>query len=193
MKIYLFDVDGVLVCSDVFTVGIQEKFGIQKSFLDNFFKTAFSDCLIGKKDLKKVIFSYIEGSEWNYGVEELINFWFSYENKPNLKLLNIIQDIRSRGNICCILTNQEKYRSEYIKKTMGFEKLFDKIYTSCEIGHKKPENDFFKNIYEDIIKTFGFIEKKEIIFYDDDIKNIESGNNFGLTSFLYSNLLSIKS
>lgn len=60
MKIYLFDLDWVVVNSEMFTYWIEEKFWINKNFLDNFFINDFSDCLIWKKDLKYPIKYYLK-------------------------------------------------------------------------------------------------------------------------------------
>jgi HAD superfamily hydrolase (TIGR01509 family) len=79
-----------------------------------------------------------------------------------------------------LATNQEKYRLEYMRKEMGFEKIFDKIYSSNIIGFKKPEIQFYKYILNDLNKS-----PNDIIFYDDSQANIESAELIGITSYLY--------
>ena len=186
MKIYLFDLDWVIVNSEMFTYWIEEEFWINKIFLDDFFINHFADCLIWKKDLKETIKYYLDNSEWKKWVDELLNFWFNFENKPNLELLSAIKKLRENGKICCIISNQEKYRADFIKNTMKLWNNFDEMFFSCDLGVKKPDLDFFDIIYKKLEANYWNINKKDIYFYDDDIKNIENWNKFWFNSQLFS-------
>ena len=146
--------------------------------MDGFFETDFLECQQGKKDLKQALAPYIEGSEWKHGIEELLRFWFRHDSQLNEELLHTVAELRKKGDICCLATNQEKYRSQYIRENMGFTRLMDKIYVSCEIGHKKPSQAFFAFMYNNLEESFGPIAKNEITFYDDDIRNVEAGKTF---------------
>lgn len=186
MKIYLFDLDWVVVNSEMFTYWIEEKFWINKNFLDNFFINDFSDCLIWKKNLKETIKYYLDNSEWKDWVDNLLNFWFHFENKPNITLLSTIQKLKEKWNICCMVSNQEKHRADFIRNHMELWNYFDEMFFSCDLWTKKPNLDFFQRVYKNLQATYWNIHKKDIYFYDDDIKNIETGKIFGFNSELFS-------
>jgi len=187
MKIYLFDIDGVIVNSDFFTKWIEEEYWIDKEFLDVFFINDFPDCLIWKNNLKNSIKKYLDNSKWIYWVDELLEFWFNYENKPNLNLLKIINKLRDEWNICCIVSNQEKERSIYIKNNMNFSKYFDDLFFSCDLWCKKPELDFFNSVFLKLQKQYWKLDKNEITFYDDEIINVENWNLFWFNSLVFDN------
>lgn len=195
MKIYLFDLDWVIINSETFTYWIQKKFWINKNFLDIFFIKDFSDCLIWKKDLKKTIKPYLDNSEWKFWIDQLLNFWFNFENKPNLELLSIIKNLKKNWNICCIVSNQEKYRANFIKNTMKIWNNFDEIFFSCDLWVKKPDLDFFNIVYKKLKDKYWDkywnLNKKDIYFYDDDVKNIENWNNFWFNSQIFNQALMI--
>ena len=50
----MFDADGVVIQSEMFIHKYAQEFNVNTSELDNFFKTVFQECLIGKSDLKVV-------------------------------------------------------------------------------------------------------------------------------------------
>jgi FMN phosphatase YigB (HAD superfamily) len=186
MKIYLFDLDWVVINSEFFTYWIEKIFWINKNFLGDFFVNEFSDCLIWKKDLKKVIKPYLNNSKWKNWVDNLIKFWFDYENKPDLKILKVIKKLRKDWVLCCVISNQEKYRVSYVKNNMWLNKFFDELFFSCEIWLKKPDIWFFEKVYFLLKDKYPSLRKKDVYFYDDDINNIESWNKIWFNSFLYN-------
>ncbi|MBU1167183.1 HAD-IA family hydrolase [Patescibacteria group bacterium] len=81
-------------------------------------------------------------------------------------------------------TNQEKYRTQYMKVQMGFEETFDNIFSSAEIGFKKPNPDFYKSIV-DLLKKQYNISRNQISYIDDSAANVESANRTGMKSYLF--------
>ena len=81
-------------------------------------------------------------------------------------------------------TNPEKHKVQYIKKNMGMKEIFDGVFASSGIGYKKPEKEFYKFILDDLKKRHK-IQTNEIIFFDDDQKNIDGANNVGIESVFY--------
>ena len=186
MKIYLFDFDGVLTYPKYFSEGLQTEYGIDKSFLDDFFKNDFPDCQLGIKDMKQALAPYLQDSGWKGTVDGLTDFWFAHDSELDTELLYRIDRLRESGNICAVATTQEKYRTAYIRKVMGLEDKFDALYVSCEMGIKKPNADFYAAAYDDLTQKYGLFAKSEITFYDDDARNVDAANAFGFHSMLYS-------
>jgi putative hydrolase of the HAD superfamily len=176
----MFDADGVVIQSEMFSHKYAKEFNLDISELDSFFMTDFQACLIGKSDLKIVIKPWLKKWKWSKSVDEFIDYWFKSEHNLNFELIETINELRKNKVICILATNQEKYRLEYMRKEMGFEKIFDNIYSSNIIGFKKPEIQFYKYILNDLNKS-----PNDLIFYDDSQANIESAELIGITSHLY--------
>ena len=186
IKAILFDADGVIINSpSYFSIKYQKEFGVQNSLMEPFFKNKFQECLVGKADLKDELKPLLKHWKWNGPVDDLLKWWFKSEHYIDEKVIKVIENLRQKGFACYLATNQEKYRTEYMKDKMGFAALFEKIYSSAEIGHKKPSKDFFSFILEDI-KANKKITPNEIMYFDDGQENVEAAANLGIISSLYT-------
>lgn len=73
-----------------------------------------------------------------------------------------------------------KQSEKYIKKTFGFsnlKELFDEAFLSYEIGLWKPDNSFYKHV----LRKIG-CEPNEVLFLDDNQKNVESSREIGINT-----------
>ena len=187
IKVVVFDADGVVINSpDYFSVQYQKEFGVSNDVMLPFFKGRFNDCLIGKADLKEELKSLLNDWKWQGTVDELLDYWFKAEHYIDERIVAEIERLRKNGIKCYLGTKQEKHRTHYLKKDMGFNEIFDKIYSSAEIGFKKPDKKFFEFIYDDLNKTGG-IRPEEIMFWDDEEININSAKELGWQGYLYTN------
>jgi FMN phosphatase YigB (HAD superfamily) len=73
-----------------------------------------------------------------------------------------------------------------MKNEMWFEKLFDFVFSSCELWYKKPEDNFYLKIL-DTLENNHWINKEEILFFDDSKKNVNKANELWIKSYLYTN------
>lgn len=176
----MFDADGVVIQSQMFSYQYAQEFNINICELDNFFKTDFQACLVGKSDLKIAINPWLKKWNWSKSVDEFLEYWFKAEHNLNFELIENIRELRKNKRKCILATNQEKYRLKYMKKEMGFETTFDKIYSSNFIGFKKPDIEFYRYILDDLNEN-----PSNIIFYDDRQENIDSAKLLGINSYLY--------
>jgi HAD superfamily hydrolase (TIGR01509 family) len=174
----IFDLDGVIINSDFFTVSYCRDFNVETSVFKAFFETDFKDCLIGKSDLKEVLQKYLKNWNWNSTVDEFLLYWFNVENKPNNELINLVDALKQNGIRSVIGTNQEKYRTQFVSSKIG--RHFAAIYASYQLQHTKPQEEYFIKLLE-LEKT----KPENCIFIDDSIENINSANKLGITSFLY--------
>ncbi len=187
IKAIVLDADGVIINKpDMFSVQYQKEFGISNEVMLPFFKGRFQDCLTGKADLKEELKPFLKKWAWPGTVEELLNYWFKSEHYIDERIVAEIEDLKRMGIKCYLGTDQEKYRTEYIRKNMGLEKIFDKIYSSAEMGCKKPDKEFFKSMAEDLRQGEN-IQPEKIMFWDDDEKNVAAGKDFGIQGYLYKN------
>ena len=181
IKVLIFDADGVLINGDIFSKRFSKEYNIDINKINPFFDGPFKDCLVGKADLKEAIVPYLEEWGWKDGVDSFLEYWFSTEHSIDQGLIDYIQEYRKNGIKCVMATNQEKYRAEYMFNKIGFINSFDKMYVSAHLGHTKTNTQFF----EKLVSELTDIKKDEILFWDDDIKNINTAKEFGINAELY--------
>lgn len=183
MKHVLFDTDGVIVHSDMWSNEYSRRSGIPPEIMKPFFCNIFGDCITGKSDLKEVINPYLSNWNWTGSVEEYLEEWFRYENRVDRELIRRIQELRKAWIECHVATNQEKYRLEYLRNTMGFSNDFDSVFCSSELGYKKPQKEF----YERVLQTLN-TNADEVLYFDDAEENIESAKELWINVVLYRDL-----
>ena len=182
IKVVIFDLDGVLNHNKrKFSTMLEKEHGISVEKTLPFFTGPFQDCLSGQKDLKETIAPYLSDWGWKGGVDEILNYWFGLEHNLDNDVIRYIKELRGRGMLCLLATNNEKHRFQYMVDKMGLSEIFDKTYSSGLLGHKKPEQEFFSKIFNGLED----IEKKEILFIDDSIENIEGAKDFGINAEHY--------
>lgn len=177
----IFDADGVLIDGDHFSDALARDYDVDHDKEKEFFTGTFQDCLVGKADLKESITTYLPALGWKGTVEELLDYWFKTEHSLNEELVAYIQGLRKAGIHVVLATNQEKYRTQYMLDHMGFNDAFDAIYSSAHLGLKKPAVEFFGRVVQEMGRP-----KEEVLFWDDDPRNIDGANEFGIHAEFYS-------
>jgi|SRR3989344_433995 len=189
IKVIIFDADGVLIPHKRrFSVTLAEKHGISIEKTLPFFSGPFQDCLVGGEDLKESIAPHLNDWGWDKGVDALLDYWFQLEHNVDNELVDYIQELRAEGIKCFLATNNEKYRFQYILDKMGFQNMFDASYASAHLGHKKPNQEFFSKIFNELKN----VDKKEVLFVDDSKENIEGAENFGIHTIFYTSFQDFK-
>jgi len=188
----LFDADGVTITPKApFSVQYAAIHGFDAKKLGSFFNEKFSEALIGKRDLKQLLEEGRELWHWEGSVEGLLEEWFETENHVNTDLIALIQQLRAKGIKCYLAMNQEKYRTKYIKEKM-FPTEFDKIFSSAEIGFKKPDTRYYEYIINELRNDHLISGPNDLAYLDDSVSNVESAKSLGIASFLYTNVSLVK-
>lgn len=116
-------------------------------------------------------------------MEELLAFWFNGERAINKRIIKTVGDLREKGTKCYLVSDQEKYRAEFLLNKLGLGKFFDGHFISCQTGFLKSDLKFFQNV----IENFSPIASQEIMFWDDDEKNLEPARKVGIDARFYQN------
>jgi len=188
IKVILFDADGMLVITEMFSVQYCRESNVPYEEILLFFKNEFSPCLIGQADLKEKVSPYLEKWGWNKSVEEFLEYWFESENHIDHRVVKVIKELREKGIKCCLLTNQEKYKIEFMRERMNFAEIFDRVFSSAEAGAKKPSPE----IFEYVTRELGDVKKEEIMLWDDKEKNVRGAEEFGFKASIYKDFESFK-
>jgi putative hydrolase of the HAD superfamily len=184
IKALVLDADGVLINARRFSLTFQEDYGVSTKRTLPFFMGKFQECLVGKADLKEELKNHLKSWGWEKSADEFLKYWFSSEHKIDEELINYVKNLKKKGTKCYVATNNEKYRTEYIIKEMGFGTIFDEVIGSGQVGHLKPTAEFYK-----IVVTKAKVSAEEIVFWDDDIENVEGARRAGLHAQFYSDFL----
>ena len=174
IQVILFDADGMVLTGPRFGEVLEKQYNITRDKTEPFFSSEFQMALIGRANLKEVLIPYIGRWGWQGSVDDLLKVWFE-SVRPDEEMLGKIRELRGKGLKCCLATNQEKLRTEYISNQMGLGEELDKIFSSSYIGHKKPLVEFFEYIAEHL----EGVKKEEILFWDDKETNIDAARAFG--------------
>lgn len=182
IKVIIFDGINCVTYQEPLSVGLARDFNISLEKTLPFFKGALQDCVAGNSDLREVLPPYLKEWGWKKGVDGLLDYWFTRDHKIDLRLVSYIGDLKSKGRLCVLATNNEKYRFAYMLDKMGFNKIFDRTYCSALLKCKKPSQEFFLKIFRDLDN----IKKDEILFFDDKIENVNGAKDFGIHAELYT-------
>jgi putative hydrolase of the HAD superfamily len=188
IKAIIFDADGVLIHTERFSTTLEREQGITMEQTAPFFAEKFHACRIGAADLKEEIAPYLESWGWTKGVDAFLEYWFDIEYNLDKDLIKYIEELRKKGVVCMLGTNQEKRRFDYMSEKIGFKDIFDRVYVSAHLGCAKPEHEYFDKILLDL----PGISKGEILLVDDRQEHIDSAEKFGIHGEFYTSLENLK-
>ncbi|NTW89698.1 MAG: HAD-IA family hydrolase [Candidatus Moranbacteria bacterium] len=179
IKAVLLDADGLMFKKQrYFSEILYEKYGVPAESIIPFFKTRFRDCQKATADLKEELVPFLKQWKWEGDIESFLAYWFSF-CVVDEDVLNAVRELRAKGLKCYLVTDQEKYRAEYIKKNLGLERELDGFFFSFELGLSKSDSRFFGVILEKL-----GLSPEEVILFDDEEENIEIAKSLGITSVL---------
>ena len=112
----------------------------------------------------------------------------SKHNPLDERFVGEIKSLRQSGVRCYLATNNEKYRTEHLRTTLGLGEILDGIFASGEMGSKKTSREFLAAIQEKI-----GIPASEVMYWDDRPNHIDELNGAGFQARLYTNFESWKS
>ncbi len=188
IKAILFDADGVTIKQHpYFSEVFAKEHNISLEKVTPFFKNHLVAIQTGKADLKTELAPYLKDWGVDISVEEYLRQWFEYEGVSNEEVIQFVDDLRAKGVKCYLVTDQDKYRAEYIDNVMGFKDHFDGLFYSCDLGYRKSEPEFFKYIVNKLQ-----IVPQEIMYWDDDPKNVEVAKTTSIDGRVYENIPELK-
>ena len=187
LKAIIYDNDGMICHGTRFSDRYCAEFGLDVNVMSPFFDGPFKNCLVGKADLKEELSKVLEIWKWGGTVDEIIEYWFDSGDKLDNEIFPTISKLREQGLIVCLATNQEKYRTEYLVKKFGYDKVFNDIFSSAELGAYKNSEKGLQKTFDFLNDKYGIQDKGEIMYWDDREGNVEHINQFGMNGQHYKN------
>lgn len=96
-------------------------------------------------------------------------------------VLALVEAIRAAGYGVHLGTNQDRHRGEYMRQALGYERIFEVLCYSYDLGVAKPDPAFFAEAARRIGADPG-----EILFIDDHGKNVEGAREAGMPAFRWT-------
>ncbi len=181
-EVVLFDVDGVVIRprQKYFSEKYSQDYNIPLEQIGPFFRTEYKKVATGQEDIKILLPSYLKEWGWTKTVDEFLAYWFESEKDIDTQLLRIVANLREKGVKCYLVSDNEKYRGQYLMQSVGLADKFDGAFFSYQLGVTKSKPEFFSQILEKLS-----IAPQDTIYWDDDPKNVASAITLGLSAFVY--------
>jgi putative hydrolase of the HAD superfamily len=177
----LFDADGVIqrtkpewldklkdLCGDPLRV---------EQFLADVFD-AERPCLVGTGEFKSSLAKVLK--RWNSAasLSQALNVWTMIA--PDDAVFGLIRKLRANGVLVALATNQQKYRADFMLNELGYANEFDYVFCSCDLGHAKPDQEYFGKAVEILA-----LPAETTLFIDDHDSNVEAAKGVGLQACRY--------
>lgn len=188
-KVLLFDADGVVLKeARLFSEQLEIDYGIRTEILQPFFHGVFRECSVGRADLREELGRVVDEWGWQGTVEDLMRYWFEKGTCVDQEVLEYVWSLNRAGARCFMVTDQEKYRGEYLRKLLGGGQPFEQVFYSAEIGYRKKDPGYFEYVYRTINRPDDPIAKDQVLLVDDGKENIAIAKTFGFDAYLYDDL-----
>ncbi len=152
---------------------------------------------LDKKD-KRFLYYKRQSHKWDIGELDLENLYkvlskltgvpsdkiwdkFFKEQTLNHDLIDLIKQLKLNYKII-LFSNHEAALLKKLLENHKITHLFNELIISSEHKLKKPDPKFYKLLVEKIK-----INKEEILFIDDSLKNVKAANDFGIKAFQFTN------
>jgi FMN phosphatase YigB (HAD superfamily) len=187
MKAVIFDVDGMVLHGERFSDSYAREFGIPAEDMAPFFTEPFDICIQGKGDLKEELVAgdWLLKWKWNGTVEGLLDYWFHTGDEIDEKVLSSVAELRASAIVCVLTTNQEKYRTAYLRDTLGLARQFDFVFVSNEVGYKKPHPKFFDAVMHYLQTKDPSIQRSDVVFWDDREAYEAAAKEYGFQAYVF--------
>jgi putative hydrolase of the HAD superfamily len=181
-KAILFDADGVIQRPGAeFRAACGAVLGSTGEPLDRFMRELFAvekPALTGHRDFVADLMEVLV----RHGAAERLNdalaIWTAID--VDAAMPAAISALRAQGVLCCLATNQQKFRGKHMSETLGFAQLFDHEFYSHALGLAKPDPAYFQAIVDKLA-----LPAAELLFIDDHDTNLTGAREAGLQVALF--------
>lgn len=189
VKTIIFDLGNVLLKFDVRIIArkLAEKFSLDE---DRLFDLFFDSPLTGIHDDGK-----ISEREFHRRVMEMFNINMAFEEfreiwvdifTENTDVAELVQFLSKEYKVF-LMTNINKMHFDYIKGKFAIIKEFDKVFTSYEVGERKPHPKIFNAAI-----SYADAKPDEIVFIDDRKELIEGAEKLGIRGIVFKDIQQLK-
>ena len=188
----IFDYGGVIIDLDFNRPKFEfEKLGV-KNFDQHFTEMKQSNLFddLDKGEITEREFREKLRSQLNMPLsdEEIDAAWNSMIIGIREEKIQLLAELYADNYQCYLLSNTNfihlKYLTKHLLKTYGrfnLDEYFNKVYYSCVVRLRKPEESIFRKVIED-----NDLKPSETLYIDDSPQHIEGAKTFQLQTLLYN-------
>ena len=174
MVTIIFDIGGVLEMADStrrLAKALAERYSIGEEYCVDLYNKHVEAIDRGAFPLRKYVEEINKKFKTSISYEDFVSVLHGAKILNN-DVLALAEQLKRKYSLY-VLSNNFPENVVFYKK-QGFDKIFKKMFISCEIGSIKPE----KKIYEVALQQIA--EKDKVIFIDDVEKNLETAEKLGM-------------
>ncbi|MEM7370113.1 MAG: GNAT family N-acetyltransferase [Bacteroidota bacterium] len=186
--IFLFDYDGVLTHKKDFVQSIADRYQLNVEAIRRSFAQYLQACLRGKGDLIQLLEGQLNNIGWAGSAQGLYDAIYKKDKQHNENMLQLIREDILDIFPAHLATNQDFHRCRVLAIESVIQELFVKIYCSADIGYAKPEQQYFEHIYADLLEEQPDLQKRQLVFIDDQKDNVDQAARIGLTAHHFQDL-----
>lgn len=137
------------------------------------------DALAGRRPFREVLGEVT--ARWGVPdqAERLLALWREAEVAAGMVAL--VREVRAGGTPCHLVTNQNELRAAYLRESLGYDALFDRIFVSCELGLTKSDDGFFARVAGELGTP-----PDRLLVVDDSAQHVEAARAAGLRGLHWS-------
>lgn len=182
IKAILFDFDGVLTTdatgSQSICNYICRKMGLDVKIFENEYYKYNNDLLYGKTSHEEIWQKLCEGLNTHIDMNILNE---SFINTPiDSRMLSIVKNLKKQNYKTSMVTDNKKDRMDDIVKHYGWNKIFDSIAVSAEVGSGKDYDEIFIKAIENLD-----VKADECVFIDNQEKNLFIPKSMGMKAIYF--------
>ena len=183
IKAVCFDFDGVLTLDETGSQSIcnyvAETEKIDKAIFEREYRKYNKNSLNGKVKHEEIWSKICDAIEKPISISALYN---SFINTPiNTKVLDIVKKVKSLGLNTAMITDNKSDRIKNIVAYHKWERLFDCIAVSAEIGVGKSDKKIFDFVFESL-----HLKPHECIFIDNNKDNLTIPQKQGVKTIFFN-------
>ena len=95
-------------------------------------------------------------------------------------VLDAVRRVRNSGLRVGLATNQWLERAEYMSSHPTYQRVFDALFFSCEVGAAKPDRAYFERVLHELR-----VPADRVLFVDDSEANVQAAASLGLEAALF--------
>jgi len=108
-------------------------------------------------------------------------------------LAEVVRELAERDDVRLgIASNYSEWYALVLKKRPEIEERFDYLFFSCEMGARKPDEEYYRIIFNSLNREHPGLTGGSILFIDDREKNIAPAREFGWRVHLITNAASLR-
>ncbi|HJL60578.1 MAG TPA: HAD-IA family hydrolase [Pseudomonadales bacterium] len=181
IKAVLFDADGVLQNPTARIRCALGKLLADQSSVDKFIADIVAverTCLTGQGDFVSDLKGVLVDWQSRATIEEALQVWTTIT--PDENVLEVVRSLRAHSIKVALATNQQSFRANHMKKTLGYDEVFNMTFYSCDLGLAKPAPEYFSLVVDQLE-----VRANEVLFFDDQESNVMGARSAGLHAEIF--------